>query len=127
MTEFNRNASDALNSTGYVQQYDSRGYPQNLASRRLVRQARRAQNDVLADVGILQSVDENGHEIRSQLKIRRHAIDKAKVTDVRRENEIGLLIAAADLGLFCLANACLLGLRHRMQVGERTRKQHHVH
>ncbi|MCJ1261404.1 hypothetical protein MMC22_001268 [Lobaria immixta] len=114
-TEFNRNASDVLNSTGYVQQYDSRGYPQNLASRRLVRQARRAQNDVLADVGILQSVDENGHEIRSQLKIRRHAIDKAKVTDVRRENEIGLLIAAADLGLFCLANACLLGLRHRMQ------------
>ncbi|MCJ1464363.1 hypothetical protein MMC07_002976 [Pseudocyphellaria aurata] len=46
-------------------------------------------------------------------------MDDAKVKAVRRENEIGLLIAAADLGLFCLANSCLLGLRHRMQVGEK--------
>lgn len=110
-----------------MQQYDSRGYPQNLASRSLVRQARRAQNDVLADVGILQSVDENGLEIRSQLKSRRYAMDDAKVKAVRRENEIGLLIAAADLGLFCLANTCLLGLRHRIQVGKRTHKACHVH
>lgn len=106
-----------------MQQYDSRGHPQNLASRLLVRQARRAQNDVLADVGILQSVDENGHEIRSQLKKRRYAMDNAKVKAVRRENEIGLLIAAADFGLFCLTTSCLLGLRNRMQVGERTQSR----
>lgn len=106
-----------------MQQYDSRGHPQNLASKALVRQVRRAQNHVLADFGFLRSVDENGHEIRSQLKIRRYAMDNAKVKAVRRENEIGLLIAAADLGLFCLTNTCLLGLRHRMQVGERTQSR----
>ncbi|KAL9605143.1 MAG: hypothetical protein Q9219_000077 [cf. Caloplaca sp. 3 TL-2023] len=37
----------------YVQRFDSRGHPQNPTSRALSRASRRAQNDVLATVGIL--------------------------------------------------------------------------
>lgn len=101
---------------GYVQQYDRRGYPQNLASRLLSRQSRRAQNDVLASVGVCVDERATGLSAPPQFVKKHHSAEKSKIKLIKRENEIGLSIAAADFGLFCLAGVFLLGLRHRMQV-----------
>ncbi|KAI4102317.1 MAG: hypothetical protein LQ339_004672 [Xanthoria mediterranea] len=46
----------------YIQQYDNRGYPQNPGSRALSRRSRRAQNDVLATVGVLLYPDQFAQE-----------------------------------------------------------------
>ena len=104
---------------GYIQQYDHKGYPENLASRLLSRQSRRAQNDVLATVGVC-VVDERANLCAVPPKHTRNnqSIEKSRIRLIRRENEIGMSIAAADLGLFCLSSIFLLGLRHRMQVSQ---------
>ncbi len=102
---------------GYAQQYDRRGHPENLPSRRLLRQSRRAQNDVLATVGVCVGVDENGKVIRPQVNQRETDMnDRSKVESVMRENEVGLLLAAADAGLLYIGYFCVRGLRHRLQV-----------
>ncbi|KAL8843589.1 MAG: hypothetical protein Q9170_000093 [Blastenia crenularia] len=46
----------------YVQQFDDRGYPQNLDSQALSRLSRRAQNDVLATVGVILGPDHDIHD-----------------------------------------------------------------
>lgn len=105
---------------GYIQQYDHKGYPENLASRLLSRQSRRAQNDVLATVGVC-VVDERANLCAvppKQHTRNNQSIEKSRIRLIRRENEIGMSIAAADLGLFCLSSIFLLGLRHRMQVSQ---------
>ncbi|KAL9638950.1 MAG: hypothetical protein Q9204_001311, partial [Flavoplaca sp. TL-2023a] len=55
----------SVSNDGYLQQYDNRGYPQNISSRALSRRSRRAQNDVLATVGVLhypgELVQDNPH------------------------------------------------------------------
>lgn len=102
---------------GYVQQYDRRGHPENLASRALLRQSRRAQNDVLATVGVCVGVDENGKTTRQQVNQKETDInDRLKVESVMRENEVGLLQVAADIGLFFVGTFWVLGLRQRLQV-----------
>ena len=110
-----------------MQQYDSRGYPQNLVSRLLSRQSRRAQNEVLASVGICIGKDRGDKPMKSMSLDQRSSAKKSNIEGVRRENGVGLLITAVDLGLFCLASACFLGLRHRMQVSESSWKIRYTH
>lgn len=99
-----------------MQRYDRRGYPENLASRLLSRQFRRAQNDILASVGVCVDERATGSSVPTQFARKHPSGEKSKIKLIRRENETGLSIAAADLGLFCLTNVFILGLRHRMQV-----------
>ncbi len=101
-----------------MQQYDRRGHPENLESRTLLRQSRRAQNDVLATVGVCVGVDENGKAVQPQVNRRNSdSNDTSKVQSVMRENELGLLLVGADTGLFFLGTFWVLGLRQRLQVG----------
>ncbi len=103
-------------SSAYQQQYDSSGYPENLESKALSRQYRRAHNDVLEMVGICAGVQTEGQPIKSQLDSQRKpTLDKAAVDAVVRENEVGLLVGSADISLLYLSNMCTIGLKHRLQ------------
>ena len=103
-------------SSGYQQQYDSSGYPENLESKALSRQYRRAHNDVLEMVGISGGVQAEGQLIKSQLDSQRKPkLDKSAVDAVVRENEVGLLVGSADISLLYLCNMCTIGLKHRLQ------------
>lgn len=106
-----------LGPLAYQQQYDSSGYPENFESRALSRQSRRAQNDVLATVGVCVGVNADGQPIQSQLDdLRNHVLDKSQIDAVVRENDIGLLVSSADNTLV-LASLYAVGFRRRLQVG----------
>ena len=103
------------NSRGYIQRYDLRGYPQNLASHNLRKQSRRAQNSVLAIFGVCS--DHTGYVVRPLADIKRNLpIDPAKIQMVRKENLLGWRIHIAEQCMFLLARCCLIGVRHRLQV-----------
>lgn len=103
-------------STGYQQQYDSRGYPENLESKALSSQYRRAHNDIAEMVGNYAGVQAEGQSIKSQLDIqRKFTLDKSALEAVVRENEVGLLVGSADISLLYLCNMCTIGLKHRLQ------------
>lgn len=107
-----------LRPLDYQQQYDSSGYPENLESRALSRQSIRAQNDVLATVGVCVGVNAEGQPIQSQLDgLKKPVLDKSKIDAVVKENEIGLLVSSADNTLVSLASLYAVGFRHRLQVG----------
>ena len=109
-------APDTKTSSGYQQQYDSSGYPENLESRALSSQYRRAHNDVAEMVGTYGSVKAEGQSIKSQLDTQRKPIlDKSVVEAVVRENEVGLLVGSADISFLYLCNRCATGLKHRLQ------------
>ena len=102
--------------SGYQQQYDSSGYPENLESKALSRQYRRAHNDVLEMVGICVGVQAEGQPIKSRLDSQRKpTLEKSAVDSVVRENEVGLLVLSADTSLLYLSNMCISGLKHRLQ------------
>lgn len=102
-------------SPAYQQKYDSRGYPENPASRATSRQSRRAMNDVLATVGVCVGINTDGHKI-SMNDRGRPTFDRAKLDAIVRENELGLLVDSADMALLSLASMSTAGLRHRLQV-----------
>jgi hypothetical protein len=95
-----------------VQQFDSGGRPINPASRIAVREMVRAQNDVLATVGVCYGIaaGDKGSTLN------RAKSERDKLESVMRENEVGLFIGAADLGVLFLGNWWLDGIRHRIQV-----------
>ncbi|KAL8839249.1 MAG: hypothetical protein Q9176_004580 [Flavoplaca citrina] len=68
----------SVSNDRYLQQYDNRGYPQNIGSRALSRRSRRAQNDVLATVGVLhypgELVQDNPHTFRFYAGVPLHRI-----------------------------------------------------
>ncbi|KAL2040070.1 hypothetical protein N7G274_006973 [Stereocaulon virgatum] len=104
-----------LGPLAYQQQYDSSGYPENVESRALSRQSRRAQNDVLVTVGVCVGVNADGQPIQSQLEdLRNHVLDKSQIDAVVRENDIGLLVSSADNTLV-LASLYAVGFRRRLQ------------
>ena len=104
-------------ASNYHQRYDGSGYPENPESRALSRQSRRAQNDVLATVGVCVGVNADGQPIESQLDSKRKpALDQNRLDAIVRENEIGLLVSSADTTLVSLASLYAVGLRHRLQV-----------
>ena len=112
-----RFASFNSEHTNYVQQYDSNGYPVNPSSRSFARRSRRAQNDVLSTVGVCVGIDETGQPIPAMSQNSMTlSMERTKVKTVIRENEIGLFLAAADLGLLYVANNSIFALRNRLQV-----------
>ena len=105
----------AQSSTGpeqYVQQFDPSGRPINPASRIAVRDMIRAQNDVLATVGVCYGIAAGDKASAHN----RAKSERDRLESVMRENEVGLFIGAADLGVLFLANWWLDGIRHRIQV-----------
>ncbi|KAF6227240.1 hypothetical protein HO133_008682 [Letharia lupina] len=113
-TEPATNTIRQADSGSYQQQYDRKGYPENLASRALSRQSRRAINDVLTTVGVCVGVDADG-QIRPVHDGSIVALDKSKVTGVIRENEIGMLVGFTEAAVDNLAGMCTTGLRYRLQ------------
>lgn len=102
-------------SAGYVQRYDCRAYPQNLASRNLRKQSRRARNSVLALFGVC--TDHTGHIVRPLSEIKKHLpIDPAKIQRVRKEDTLGRRLDIVGRDLFVLTSICLQGIRNRVQV-----------
>ncbi|KAI4263791.1 MAG: hypothetical protein L6R42_001080 [Xanthoria sp. 1 TBL-2021] len=101
----------------YVQQYDNRGYPQNISSRALSRQSRRAQNDVLATVGILLSPDQfvqetphaKGQSEPSSVQTQQD------VEDVATESKLGYTLYNSYLALDIFSRSRMTCARHRIQ------------
>lgn len=110
--------SSSPETSMYVQQYDTQGYPENATSKRLTRQSRRAMNDVLATVGVCVVVNADDQPKAIPKKDLQHPIiDKPKVKAIMQENEVGYLLSSADLGLFFFSQLWTTGLRKRLQVG----------
>lgn len=104
-----------VRTSHYEQQYDSRGYPENAASRGLTRQSRRAMNDILATVGVCVGVGADGHKMTINNQSR-PSFDRAVIDSITVENEIGLVVDSADMMLVSLASMFAIGLRQRLQV-----------
>jgi hypothetical protein len=103
---------------GYIQRYNSRGYPQNLASEYLRDQTRRAQNSVLSLYGVCK---ENKRTVVRPLENKKNelSLDPAKVQRVREENRVGQRLWIIDQALFVFTGICLMGIRHRLEVSGR--------
>lgn len=100
-------------SSGYVQRYDCRGHPQNLASEYLREESRRAQNKA----SLILSQDNTGRATQpSENSDKKLPIDPAKINDVVTENYMGLFIDFSDQALSLVSCICLLGVRQRLQV-----------
>ncbi len=112
-----------MSSKHYEQKYDKEGHPENQVTKDRDGQLRIATNEALASVGVC--IDVHGNieleKILQSKDLYRPSVleDNSKVVAVSNENEIGLIIATADLGLACLASTCMLGIRNRLQVGQK--------
>jgi len=107
--------SPLVRTSGYEQQYDNRGYPQNAASSELTRQSRRAMNDVLATVGVCVGVDRHGQKMTINDRSR-PSFDREKIDSITMENEMGLILDSVDMMLVSLASMIAVGFRQRLQV-----------
>ncbi|KAI4286290.1 MAG: hypothetical protein L6R38_000056 [Xanthoria sp. 2 TBL-2021] len=98
----------------YIQQYDNRGYPQNIRSRTLSRRSRRAQNDVLATVGVLLSPD---HFVQETPHAKRQSEPSSVQTqqDVAAESELGYTLYNTYLALDIFSHSRMTCARHRIQ------------
>ena len=96
-------------SFNYEQQYDKKGYPENLSSGALKRRWRHAVNDLLSTVGVCVA---KGRETLPSSG----AYESAWTLDVRLENNYGILISAADALLRFGTEYWPLALRQRLQV-----------
>ena len=101
----------------YIQQYDDRGHPENLESRSARRKALRAQNDVLATVGVCVSVDKDGKLVpSSRVGVTSENMESERLRNIALENESGFWLAAANHMLLPVTAICLEGLRMRLEV-----------
>ena len=106
-------AADETDSAPFVQAYDSRGNPQNPASRAQASQTIRAYNEVLATVGVCARVESEGRDdLLNQAKESSRKIDRAIVS----ENEVGSWLGIADELLSMVTNTAPINLRRRIQV-----------
>ncbi|KAL8656909.1 MAG: hypothetical protein Q9226_002444 [Calogaya cf. arnoldii] len=98
----------------YIQQYDNRGYPQNRASRDLSSRSRRAQNDVLATVGVLRrppQVAQDTHHSRTQSA----PSSVLSPQELIAENHLGCSLYNANVVLDKFCHSCMTRARHRLQ------------
>ncbi|KAL8773110.1 MAG: hypothetical protein Q9209_001786 [Squamulea sp. 1 TL-2023] len=103
------------NNDSYVQQYDDRGYPQNLRSHNLSHQSRKAQNDVLATIGVLHVPNqESVQEIRA-FHAKQGPTSAETYGDLNAESEFGLDITVAFLIPESLLHGRITCARQRMQ------------
>ena len=102
----------------YVQQFDDKGHPINLASRFETREARRAQNDVLSTVGVCEGVDESGNLV-SGIRIPKasRSAESSKIKLIRQENEVGLFLSVASSVLMVLVGSIPQSVRYKVEVG----------
>ena len=110
--------SNSADSASYRQQYDRRGYPENPGSRALIRQSRRAQNDVLETVGVCINAEvvdaaDKSHGFGPNMRL-----DRGKLRAVIRENTVGLSLSAIELPLVVLTSISLVGLKCRLSVSQ---------
>ena len=103
-------------SQRYVQQYDERGRPTNTVSRSMARNLIRAQNDVLATVGVCVGTpmptsrgQTNGDQAISRL-------NTGNDQSVARDGLVGPIFHMMDLMFFMATTWWTTGLRHRLQV-----------
>ena len=104
---------------GYVQRYDRRGHPQNLASAYLREQSRRAQNESLSLFGFSREYKcfESRQAVRSlETRSKKPPIDLAQFEAMRLENMIGTRIGFIDGVLSTWTETCMVGVRLRLQV-----------
>ena len=104
-------------SIEYVQHYDVRGHPENSPSRSAARRSRRAQNDVLATVGVCVNVDKNGKLVTASSLD--SSFDKAKVKklqEIATENLVGIWLGVVVNLVNFLSTFFVEGLRERFQV-----------
>ena len=104
-------------SGDYVQQYNIRGHPENPGSRTNARRARRAQNDVLATVGVCVSTDKSA---KSQLAAVANSVNdiaqSQKITQIIKENESGYWLSMSHDVTCYVLQYWLVCLRDRLQV-----------
>ncbi|KAL8730421.1 MAG: hypothetical protein Q9166_004059 [cf. Caloplaca sp. 2 TL-2023] len=103
-------------SDSYIQQFDDRGYPQNPRSRVISRRSRRAQNDVLATVGVLLGPDHvasdsgtpHGKEQRGPISVRNYE-------ETAAESELGFWMTCAHHLVILYIHERMTYARQRMQ------------
>ena len=95
----------------HVQQYDGRGYPCNPVAQTRASQLRRAQNDVLAAVGVVKRKDDKEREERSSAA-------KAKSDRLNLEDTVGASIDVSVLGLLICSTWWLESFRLRFMVSK---------
>ena len=103
----------------YNQSFNSRGHPENLASRCLASRSRRAQNDVLSTIGVCAYVDENGKLVSSNGgSSTMSATEKEATLANIEENEVGMWIGAGGDLLSLVLTRFIVNLRMRLQVNK---------
>ncbi|MCJ1471836.1 hypothetical protein MMC13_000477 [Lambiella insularis] len=104
-------------SDDYVQHYDTRGHPENRASRSQARQSRRAQNNILETVGVCVSVDKHGRLVpASSISMAKEQSEMNGIRSLINENENGFWLGSAEVAFFALSASCVAGLRLRVEV-----------
>ncbi|KAL8914605.1 MAG: hypothetical protein Q9171_000786 [Xanthocarpia ochracea] len=100
----------------YVQRYDDHGCPQNLRSHVLSRRSRRAQNDVLATVGVLLGPDQLVQEPRTPHVQRQRGTPSVEMNrDIDYESDLGDQIYTAYLALDGFSHGRMRCARQRLQ------------
>ncbi|KZF24601.1 hypothetical protein L228DRAFT_99956 [Xylona heveae TC161] len=112
------NEIDAGNEgSDYVQLYDHRGHPTNPASKASARTLIKAQNDVLATVGVCVGVQGDGKLTSPSTKLEDlSGSERAKVKLVMEENEVGLWIRSVSSFLESTGMWPIMALKNRIQV-----------
>ncbi|KAL1965654.1 hypothetical protein VTN77DRAFT_5331 [Rasamsonia byssochlamydoides] len=98
--------ASAVNTDGYIQQYDERGHAVNPASKSFGRELRRAKNDVLSTMGIVVSGEDGNLGISKE---------RQKINLLTAENDYGLVMATFDQALNFLGSWWTLSLGGRIQ------------
>lgn len=95
---------------GYVQQFDSRGHPQNLESEAARRRLIRAQNDALSTVGVVVRKAKMNRTVWQSMN------EKQKLQILFDENNAGARFALVETLLHNLSTRWIATLRHRILV-----------
>ena len=101
----------------YVQSYDLRGHPENQTSRANARRLRRAQNDILATIGVCVSVDKDGKLVpSSSIDSDKEERETKKLASIVSENEFGFWLSAAQAAALVLTSSAATCIRLRVEV-----------
>ncbi|KAF2725454.1 hypothetical protein K431DRAFT_280827 [Polychaeton citri CBS 116435] len=85
-------------SNGATQQYDSKGRPINAETEAQYAELRRAQNDILALIGVVEKQDADETKQRSHEQLRRQARTTILAREHERGDDLGFMVTLAGLG-----------------------------
>lgn len=101
----------------YEQSYDLRGHPENSASRSAARRLRKAQNDILATIGVCVSVDKDGKLVpSSSIDSGKEQREMQRLASIISENEFGFWLSAGQAAALLLASSFPTCIRQRLEV-----------